>query len=413
MEYYPRKIEEKLDKWLRRREVIAVKGPRQSGKTTLLLHLREKLGGKYVTLEDDEVLRALDNAPKEFASRFLEEKILLIDEAQYCKDVGKRIKLIYDLFSNRLKVFLTGSGSFDIKVEVGKHLVGRGVFFELLPLDFEEFLMWRARDLHSLFSEYRKVLTDFILAGKESSVKVAFEHEFKTLLNEYLVFGGFPAVVKENDPEIKKELLKNLVQTYLEKDVFFFLNIRYIEKFRNLLQYLSFNIGSILEASSIMSEFKMDFKTVESYLTILENTYLIYLVKPFYKNLATELKKARKIYFTDTGLRNAVINNFVQFESRTDKGSLIENFISNELKANLEGEVRYWRTTGKAEVDFILNLNGEVIPVEVKTRGKLRRGFRSFLEAYKPKRAIAFTEDRFEFETIGGTRILYAPHFSI
>ena len=413
MEYYPRKIEEKLDKWLRRREVIVIKGPRQSGKTTLLLHLRDKLGGKYVTLEDDEILRALDNAPKEFASRFLEEKILFIDEAQYCKDVGKRIKLIYDLFSDRLKVFLTGSGSFDIKVEVGKHLVGRGVFFELLPLDFEEFLMWKAKDLHGLFSEYRRVLMDFILAGKESNVKVAFEHEFRNLLNEYLVFGGFPAVVKEKDPEIKKELLKNLVRTYLEKDVFFFLNIRHIEKFRNLLQYLSFNVGSILEASSIMSEFKMDFKTVESYLTILENTYLIYLVRPFYKNLATELKKARKIYFTDIGLRNAVINNFVQFESRTDKGSLIENFILNELKANLGGEVRYWRTTGKAEVDFVLNLDGEVIPVEVKSLGKLRRGFRSFLEAYRPEKAIAFTEDRFEFETIGDTRILYAPHFFI
>jgi predicted AAA+ superfamily ATPase len=298
-------------------------------------------------------------------------------------------------------------------VEVGKHLVGRGVFFELLPLDFEEFLMWRAKDLHSLFLEYKRALTDFILAGREPSVKVAFEREFKTLLNEYLVFGGFPAVVKENDPEIRKELLKSLVQTYLEKDVFFFLNIRHIEKFRNLLQYLSFNISSILEASSVMSEFKMDFKTVESYLTILENTYLIYLVRPFYKNLATELKKARKIYFTDTGLRNAVINNFVQFESRTDKGSLIENFILNELKANLGREVRYWRTTGKAEVDFILKLNSEVIPVEVKIRGKLGRGFRSFLEAYKPKRAIVFTEDRLEFETIGGTRILYAPHFFI
>jgi len=413
MEYYPRKIEEKLDKWLRRREVIVVKGPRQSGKTTLLLHLREKLGGRYVTLEDDEVLRTLENAPKEFASRFLEEKILFIDEAQYCKDVGKKIKLIYDSFSNRLKVFLTGSGSFDIKVEVGKHLVGRGVFFELLPLDFEEFLMWRAKDLHSLFLEYKRALTDFILAGRESDVKVAFEQEFKTLFNEYLVFGGFPAVVKENDLEIRKELLKSLMQTYLEKDVFLFLNIRHIEKFRSLLQYLSFNISSILEASSVMSEFKMDFKTVESYLTILENTYLIYLVRPFYKNLSTELKKARKIYFTDTGLRNAVINNFVQFESRTDKGSLIENFILNELKTNLGKEVRYWRTTGKAEVDFILKLNSEAIPIEVKTRGKLERGFRSFLEAYKPKRAVVFTEDRFEFETIGDTRILYAPHFFI
>lgn len=120
-------------KKLGRKEVIVVKGPRQSGKTTLLLHLQERFGGKYVTLEDEEMLRAFEEAPKEFASRFLEEKILFIDEAQYCKDTGKRVKLIHDLFSNRLKLFLTGSGSFDIKVEVGKHLVGREVYFELLP----------------------------------------------------------------------------------------------------------------------------------------------------------------------------------------------------------------------------------------------------------------------------------------
>jgi len=102
-------------------------------------------------LEDEEILRAFEEAPREFASRFLGDKILFIDEAQYCKDAGRRVKLIHDLFSNRLKIFLTGSGSFDIKVEVGKHLVGRGIYFELLPLDFEEFLMWKAKDLHNVF----------------------------------------------------------------------------------------------------------------------------------------------------------------------------------------------------------------------------------------------------------------------
>jgi len=413
MEYYPRKIEEKMDKWLRRKEVIVVKGPRQSGKTTLLLHLQERLGGKYVTLEDEEILRAFEKAPREFASRFLGEKILFVDEAQYCKDAGRRVKLIHDLFSNRLKIFLTGSGSFDIKVEVGKHLVGRGIYFELLPLDFEEFLIWKAKDLHNVFLEYKRALTSFTLTGKEVKAKVAFENEFKTLLEEYLIFGGFPAIVKENDQEIKKELLRNLVRTYLEKDIFFFLNVRHIEKFRNLLQYLSLNIGSMLEVSSVMSELKMDFRTVESYLAILENTYLISLVKPFHKNLTTELKKTRKIYFNDLGLRNAAINNFVQTGSRTDRGSLIENFILNELKASFEKEIRYWRTTGKMEVDFIIRTNGEAIPIEVKTRRKLGGGFQGFLEAYRPKKALVFTEDEFGLEKIKGTNVLHVPHFFI
>ncbi|MBO3755273.1 MAG: DUF4143 domain-containing protein [Candidatus Brockarchaeota archaeon] len=214
-------------------------------------------------------------------------------------------------------------------------------------MDFGEFLMRKGKYLHNIFLNYKRGLTDFILTGKELKVKVAFENEFKTLLNEYLIFGGFPAIVKENGQEIKKELLRNLVRTYLEKDIFFFLNIRHIEKFRNLLHYLSLNIGSMLEVSSVMSELKMDFKTVESYLAILENTYFVFLVKPFHKNLITELKKTRKIYFNDLGLRNAIINNFVRTESRTDKASLIENFILNELKASFEKEIRYWRTTGK------------------------------------------------------------------
>ncbi|MEM5773232.1 MAG: ATP-binding protein [Candidatus Aenigmatarchaeota archaeon] len=413
MEYYPRKIEEKMSKWLKRREIVLIKGPRQSGKTTLLLHLKEKLGGGYTTLEDEDMLAALESSPKEFASRFLEKKLLFIDEAQYCKKVGKKIKLIYDLFSDKLKLFVTGSGSFDIKVEVGKYLVGRAIYFELLPLDFEEFLLWKAPDLHKIFSSYKAAVKDFILNGKPIRIELVFEHEFKSLLQEYLIFGGFPAVVKEEDEEIKKELLKNLVRTYLEKDVFFFLNIRHLEKFRNLLNYLSFNNGSLVEFSSIMREFKIDFKTLEYYLTILKSTYIIDLIPPFYKNLSTELKKAKKIYFIDTGLRNSLINNFLPIESRTDKGILFENFVLNELRANFEDKICYWRTTGKAEVDFVLQLDQNVIPVEVKSGVKLRKGFLSFLNTYKPKRALVITEREFKTEKIGQTEVAFVPHFFI
>ncbi|MGB9727745.1 MAG: ATP-binding protein [Nitrososphaeria archaeon] len=414
MEYYPRKIEEKLDQWMGRNEAIIVRGPRQSGKTTLLLHLKEKYGGVYVTFEDEDMLDTFENAPKEFVERFLkgERTTILLDEAQYSERVGKNLKLLFDLFSDKIKFIVTGSGSFDIKVEVGKYLVGRAIYFELLPLTFEEFLLWKARDLHKIFLEYKFQLENFIKSGKDIGCQIAFQREFSSLLEEYLIFGGFPAIVKEADENVKVELLKNLTRTYIEKDVFYFLNVREIEKFRNLVKYLSLTVGSIVELSSLMSEMGMDYRTIENYISILVNTYIISLVPPFYRNLVTELKKAKKIYFLDTGLRNSLINNFLPLENRVDKGVLLENFIYNELR-NLGYSIRYWRTTGKAEVDFIIEGQDQVVPVEVKSLGKIKRGFINFIDTYKPKSAIVFTDKGFTTKEVGNTKIAYIPHFFI
>ena len=415
MEYYPRKIEKELDRWLDRKEIILMKGPRQSGKTTLFLHLKEKLGGSYVTLEDEENLLSFEKNPKEFVKRYAgnNKKNLFLDEAQYCKNAGKTIKLIFDLYSDNLKLFITGSGSFDIKVEIGKNLVGRVIYFELIPLDFEEFLMWKAKDLHKVFIDYKKSFTDFVLKGENFNVEPVFEKEFTSLLKEYLLFGGYPAIVKENNKDLKKELLKNLTRTYLEKDIFFFFNIMHLEKFKNLLNYISFNNGSIFEISSIMRELHMDFKTIENYLSVLSNTYIISLLSPYYKNLTTELKKTKKIYFNDTGLRNSLMNNFLPLENRMDKGILYENYIFNELKSNFNEKMNYWRTTGKAEVDFILHLDNKLIPVEVKSQTKIRKSYLSFLKTYKPKTGLVFTEKEFKIKKIEDTKVAFIPHFYI
>jgi predicted AAA+ superfamily ATPase len=414
MDYYPRKIDKNLDKWIKRKETILIKGPRQSGKTTLFLHLQETLGGHYVTLEDEEMLQSFEKNPKEFAKRYIENEksILFIDEAQYSKNAGKNIKLIYDLFSDTIKLFVTGSGSFDIKVEIGKHLVGRAVYFELPPLDFEEFLLWRAKDLHKVFTDYKKSLQDF-LSEKEDTIQTepVFQQEFKSLLQEYVLFGGYPAIVKEEDTAVKIELLKNLTRTYLEKDVFFFFNIMHLEKFKNVLNYLSFNNGSLLEISSIMSELHMDFKTIENYLSILSNTSIISLLPPYHKNLTTELKKARKIQFNDLGLRNSLLNNYLPLNSRMDKGAILENFVYNELKKNFEGKINYWRTTGKAEVDFILQTDSHLTPIEVKSQKRPGKSFHSFLQSYKPKRALVFTEKEFGVIQIENTKIGLIPHY--
>jgi len=410
MEYFPRKIEKNLEPWLKRKEVIVIKGPRQTGKTTLLLHLRERFSGIYVTLEDEEIKNALEKDPKVFVKKFGKKKFLFIDEAQYLKNIGKILKLLFDLFSEKLKLVVSGSGSFDIKVEVSKYLVGRAVFFELFPLDFEEFLLWRKKDLYEIFLDYKKNFLDFILKGKKIKVEPVFKKEFQRAFQEYILYGGFPAIVKEKNEEIKKKLLKDLVRTYLERDVFFFLGVRHLEKFRNFLRYLAFNSGNILNVSSLASDLKMDFRTAEDYLNILEQTYIISQLPPFYKNLATELKKAKKVYLLDTGLRNTIMDNFLELEKRTDKGQILENYVFLELKKNFE-KIKYWRTSGGAEIDFILEIEKEILPIEVKSEGKITKGFLSFLKRYHPKRAVIFTQKDFSFRKINKTQIAFLPHF--
>jgi len=409
MEYYPRIIEEKIRPWLKRRQAVLIRGPRQAGKTTLFLHMKEKLNGKYVTLEKEENLKTFEENPELFVERF-KTKYLFIDEAQYSKKAGKAIKLIHDTFPD-IKLFVTGSGSFDIKVLISRYLVGRAISFELLPLNFEEFLMWKAKDLARLHRDWKSEVINF-LNGKKAEPEKAFDKEFKQMLNEFLIFGGFPEIVKEKDEKIKKELLTEICRTYLEKDVFFFLNIRHLEKFKNVMRHLAFSLGNMLEISSLMSDLKMDYKSIDNYLNILVNTYILRLISPFHKNLITEIKKSRKIYFVDIGLRNAVLNNFSPIDVRIDKGKILENFILNEILS--QGfEVRYWRTTAKAEVDFVLLKDDEVIPVEVKTLGKIKRSFLSFLNAYRPKRAVVFSEKDFGIKKVGKTEVLFVPHWMI
>ena len=199
MEYNPRIIESKVDPWIKRRKIILLKGPRQVGKTTLFLHLKEKFEGKYVTLEDETLLKEFEDNPDLFIKRFY-SKYLFIDEVQYSNKAGKNLKFIYDTYPD-VHLFVTGSGSFDIKVFVSKYLVGRAVSFDLLPLNFEEFVLWKAKDLIDIYREFKKQIIGFI-CGKKVDLKKGFEGEFNQLFNEFIIFGGFPEIVKEEDIEI-------------------------------------------------------------------------------------------------------------------------------------------------------------------------------------------------------------------
>jgi len=424
MEYFERNLLEEIKKWMDRREIIAIKGPRQSGKTTLLEMLKEWLIKEkgvdeedivFVTFEDRELLEKFELDPKGFVRRFVGERkvYFMIDEAHYCRDIGQKLKLLYDLYKN-IKFIITGSSSLEITSETARFLVGRLFSFELLPLNFHEFLKVRDKNLARIYIEKNRQIRKFIFEGKNFEIeeKDIFIKELLEHLNEYLVFGGYPEVIKAKSEEEKRIVIKNIFNTYIEKDVLAYLQITDITRFRRLISILAFTSGNLISYEKLSSYCDTYFKNIVRLLDILQQTYVIKLLRPFHRNLVTELRKNPKVYFYDYGLRNYAINNFNDLELREDAGKLAENFVLNQLETE-ELFINFWRTTAKAEVDFVLSDINRIIPIEVKfesfKKPKITRSFHSFLKNYKPKNALVVTKDFWGEKEIGKTKVKFVP----
>lgn len=413
---YPRALEEKLKPLLSRREIIGIRGARQVGKTTLLKKLQKEIAGDTVFLNMDitENRRAMEEAPMDLVRRWKKEPqklCLFLDEIQNVKGAGESLKILYDEFPD-IKILLSGSSSLELKTKVLPALVGRLLLFELYTFDFGEFLEVKDPGLHKIYVQKHRSLLSF-LKRKSPPEKPSFSEEIIKHWKEYVIFGGYPEVVKSKDEEEKKLLLKNIFNLYLEKDIASFFKIENTSQFEDFLKSLSFIISNLLIVSSLAGKISIPYKEAEEFINILQHTYVITLLKPFHRNMITELKKAPKMYFLDLGLRNAILNNFVPFDNRTDAGQLMENYVLRELLSRFQDyEVRFWRTAGKAEVDFILVKGNELIPVEVKLSEKnIGKSFYSFLEAYKPKQAIIVTLDVFSTQEINGTMVYWVPAF--
>jgi len=406
--FYKRKLEEKIKKFLHRKEILGIRGARQVGKTTLLRMIANSLEDEkiFVNLDIMDNRKTFEENPIDFVKRFKKEGkklYLFFDEIQRVKNAGEKLKIIYDEFPG-VKIFISGSSSLEIKTNV--------LPFELYTFDFEEFMLTKDKGLAKILGEKIKSVKRF-LEGKDEPSLPSFKQEFLTYWKEYAIFGGYPEVVKAKEIEEKIMLLKNIYNLYIEKDVVNFFRIEETTKFENFTKALAFNIASMLNLNSLASDVRISYKRAEEFLEILQHSYIIRLVKPFHKNLVTELKKSQKIYFLDLGLRNAVINNFIDFDSRDDRGKLMENFVFRELITNFEEyKINYWRTTGKAEIDFVLSKDESLIPIEVKLSGnKLTRGFYSFLRSYNPERALIITLDKFQQQKVNNTLIYWVPVF--
>jgi len=409
-QYFPRRLLTDLKKWIDRREIYAIKGPRQSGKTTLLKILQDYLVQErkvnpenivFLTLEDREVLDKFSRSPKEFVRTLIMHKenerfYFLIDEFQYLVEGGQKLKLLYDLFKN-IKFIITGSSSLELAGKTGKFLVGRMFSFYLYQLSFEEFIGLKSKQLDNVYQERIKLIRDFIAKGKNFQIEVdIFGDDFKKYFEEYALFGGYPEVAKTEDIETKRIILKNIYDTYITRDIIELLKITDITKFRIILGLLANQAGSLINYNNLATDSQAYFKQIKHYLSILEETFIISLLRPFFTNKATELKKNPKIYFIDTGFRNYILNNFNELFLRPDAGEIIENTVFTQLKINQLDNLKYWRTLAKAEIDFIVEIGNEIIPIEVKysylKAAKVSRGFRNFLLQYCPKRALVLTK---------------------
>lgn len=419
--FFTRDIEVSLLKWMERREAYAIKGPRQSGKTTLLKILEMSLAKKgvstvFLNFEDPDVLEAFEMSPKEYIKSFLLKEgayCFLMDEYHYVRELGRKLKLLCDTFVN-VKFIVTGSSSLELGGAMAKFLVGRVFFFELFPFSFHEFLAAEDERLARIYVDENRKVREFVLGGKAEVGQGVFLKELAPFLNQYVIFGGYPAVIKAKDVDTRRMILKNIYDTYVSKDVVEFLKVADSLKYRHVVRTLAALVGNLMNYNEICSACQTYYKELRRMISILSETYIVSLVQPFFRKPITELRKMPKVYFLDLGLRNYVIDNFGSLEKRTDRGALIENLVFLSLRNDFpEAAINYWRTIAKAEVDFVLRIRDETIPIEVKYQSfrkpRISRSLRSFIRSYRPQRAIVVTKDFLGKMKLNGTNILFVP----
>lgn len=412
--YIPRTIEQTIKPFLSRKEAIAIVGPRQVGKTTLLQRLYEQLIAKkktvrFITFEKKADLELFQNSPEDFQKLIEGHHTVIIDEFQYAKDGGKQLKYLYD--TTRVKFILSGSSSLDLTFQTGKYMVGRLLEFTLLPLSFREFLSFADPEL------YRIVEKDIDpIAAMRGSTRGGFAQELNARLSaqleRFVVYGGYPAVVTSRAEVERKKVLEGILDTYLLRDIKALLHLATDDALLALARALATQIGNLISYRELSALTGLSYTEILKHLRILEKTFIITLLKPFFRNRRTELAKNPKGYFVDFGIRNALLSDFRSLLHRGDKGAIMENYALSALqKLGLPSPVRYWRTKSKAEVDFVVEWEQELLPIEVKytTRKSIGKSFYSFIEKFRPKRGVILTNTYRGEEKIHSTRVQFIP----
>lgn len=379
--YINRTLEIRLRKYLKKREIIAVVGARQCGKTTLLKHIFKELkNAVYLDFEDRETLELFEEDIKSFIDLYVKPyNYLFIDEFQYARESGKKLKYIYDNY--KTKIIISGSSVSGLSIHSIRYLVGRIFVFNLYPFSFDEYLSYKEASLYNKIYVKRKLTRPII-------------EKIMPHFNEFCIFGCYPRVILAKDKEEKEIALKNIYNTYFLKEIKEILNLPDDYKLSKLINALALHIGDIINYNELSDISGFKYNDLLKYMNILEKTFISMRSQPFYTNKRTELVKAPKIFFLDNGFRNIAIKNFQSIKNRQDKGALYENFVASELTKK-DITIKYWRTKSKAEVDFIIEKKDKVTPVEIKSnlkKPKFTKSFHSFLDKYKIKKGLVLSE---------------------
>ncbi len=362
-----RAVVNSIKKRLKDNKALVLLGARQVGKSTLLQEIENDLEKPCLWWNGDdadvrEILQKTNAT--QLKSLLGNTKTLIIDEGQRIENIGLTIKIIIDQIKT-IKVIVTGSSAFELANEVNEPLTGRKWEYRLFPISYGEM------EQHTNFLEEKRLL----------------EHR--------LIYGSYPEIITNLGDE--KQRLKQLADSYLFKDILIWERIKKPEKLEKLLQALAFQVGNEVSYNELSKITGIDNQTVEKYIQLLEKTFVIFRLPSFSRNLRNELKKSRKIYFYDNGLRNAVINQFNSINLRNDVGVLWENYIISErIKYlnynNLYANRFFWRTHAQQEIDYIEEKNGQLFAYEFKWNTKAKTKFpKKFVETYTPKETKVIT----------------------
>ncbi len=354
------------------RKAIVVFGARQVGKTTLLKEIFSGDDVLWLNGDEEETRKTFENlSAATFAPVFGNKRVVVIDEAQRIGDIGLKLKLIQDAYGDKIQLVATGSSSFELANKVNEPLTGRKWEYRMYPVSFREMVNY-----HGLVEE-------------------------RANLENRLLYGYYPDVVTH--PEDARGRLNQLVSDNLYKDILSLDGINKPMKLEKLLQALAFQVGSQVSVNELANTVGMDNKTVEKYLSLLEQAFIIFRLPSFARNLRQELTSSNKYYFYDVGVRNAVIDDFRPVELRQDIGGLFENYIIAELqKTTVRRRQYFWRTAQQQEVDYLTENNGEIMAMEIKWNEKrTARLPKTFVEKYQPSQVVYANRENYHEVLLG------------
>jgi len=401
---------------LNKKEISLIVGPRQAGKTTLMNLLREVVTKKgkqslYLNLDieaDKQYFISQEQLLRKIRLEIGDTGYLFIDEIQRKENAGLFLKGLFDM-NLPYKWIVSGSGSVELKEKIHESLAGRKRLFTLSTLSWTEFVNYKTK------YRYEDNLVEFYSLEAEKT---------QALLEEYMSFGGYPRVVLENRVEEKRKIIAELYQSYLVKDIVELLGVQKTSSFTSLVRILASQIGKMVNINELSDTLGIHKTTINQYLWYMEQTFYIHKVTPFFRNIRKEITKAPVYYFSDLGMRNYALGLFGAPIPLSDVGFLFQNFVYPILEKKTENysqSIHYWRTTNKAEVDFVIDKVTDTLPIEVKyqhlNKPSLSRSFKSFLSTYQPKRALVIhlgkemhvVENKTEVDLIPFYQLLYYP----